>query len=146
GSLSGPGRPVQWSCTYEGGRRRLTMIREMFGRWIACAVPLSAIALGALGCDRPCEDYFTCPAPSSAAGASSGSGGAGGPGGSGGAGGGYACPDDPSAGEVRGECGLWVSATYGDDANAGTQAAPLKTIHRATELAKTGHGARIYAC
>lgn len=106
-------------------------------------VVLGGIAAGSLGCDD-CHRYLTCPDPVITAGAG-GTGGSGSSGGSGGTGGGYTCPADPSDGEVREECGVWISASRGDDTNPGTQAAPLKTIAAAIEAAKNSAW-RIYAC
>src|SRR5215212_9768117 len=97
-------------------------LRRKAAKWTLCAARWAAVAAGSAGCDNSCYTYFTCPDPMGTTGAS----GTGGTGGSGGSGGGYACPEDPADGEVREECGVWVSATHGGDTNAGTQAAPLK--------------------
>ena len=79
-------------------------------------------------------------------GGDAGSSGAAGHGGDGGTGGGApVCPEDPAEGPIEEACGVWVSATLGADTNAGTQAAPVKTLTRAVELAAAGAG-RIYAC
>ncbi|MGK4001158.1 hypothetical protein WMF31_00935 [Sorangium sp. So ce1036] len=44
-------------------------------------------------------------------------------------------------------CGIFVSASLGNDANAGTRAEPLKTLRKAIELAETSsHPHHIYAC
>lgn len=53
--------------------------------------------------------------------------------------------DDPTVGPVAESCGVWVSASKGDDANAGTQAAPVASLNHAIELARQGTG-RVYAC
>lgn len=68
----------------------------------------------------------------------------GGSGGSTGTGGASPC-DDPANGPVPETCGIWVSASLGDDANPGTQASPVASLAHAVELAKeqTGH---VYAC
>lgn len=117
------------------------------GRQGTSVAILSAIFVW--GC-HDCTRNFLCPSIDGAASTSStgegGSGGSGGASGSGGTGGGYVCPDDPSDGEVRQECGIWVSATHGDDQNGGTQAAPVKTITAAIVLARNGPVKRIYAC
>jgi len=65
-------------------------------------------------------------------------------GGSGGSTGASPC-DDPAIGSVSPSCGVWVSASLGDDANSGTQSKPVATLAHAVELAKeqTGH---VYAC
>jgi len=55
------------------------------------------------------------------------------------------CPEDPASGDVAATCGIWVSATLGDDAAEGTQAAPVRTLQRAVDLAAAGPG-RVYAC
>lgn len=125
------------------------MMTTVVKRWAALVAALGAILVGALGCDNDCASVFRCPSidnTSSATSSGTGaSGGASGSAGSAGTGGGYACPEDPSDGEVREECGIWVSATRGDDMNPGTQAAPVKTI--ATAIALTmGPLKRIYAC
>ena len=59
--------------------------------------------------------------------------------------GGPSCPADPTEGDVDATCGIWVSATLGDDAAEGTQAAPVRTLQRAVDLAAAGPG-RVYAC
>ncbi|WP_438044120.1 PGRS family protein [Sorangium sp. So ce128] len=46
---------------------------------------------------------------------------------------------------VPSKCGVWVSSTLGDDANAGIQRAPLKTISEALQLSPD-NGRRIYLC
>lgn len=66
-------------------------------------------------------------------------------GGSGGGGGGPTCPDDPADGPVDPECGIWVSVSLGNDANPGTQSAPVATLQQAVDLAESGPG-RVYAC
>lgn len=78
-------------------------------------------------------------------GGSAGTGGAGGSSASGGTGGAPDCPEDPALGPVPPECGIWVSASQGLDANAGTQAASVRTLARAIELAAEGPR-RVYAC
>jgi hypothetical protein len=128
-------------------------LQAMLGRRTVCWAVLITIASALVGCDDSCRTYFTCKdlvIPSIVSGASGtggdgGIGGTGGMSGTGGTDGGYACPEDPSDGEVREECGVWVSATHGDDTNAGTQTAPFKTIAAAIEAAKIGTK-RIYAC
>jgi hypothetical protein len=55
------------------------------------------------------------------------------------------CPADPADGEVRPGCGIWVSASQGDDSNPGTQEAPVKTLQRGVDVAAAGLG-RVYAC
>src|SRR5690606_35755345 len=78
-------------------------------------------------------------------GGSAGTGGAGGSSASGGTGGAPDCPEDPALGPVPPECGIWVSASQGLDANAGTQAASVRTLARAIVLAAEGPR-RVYAC
>ena len=55
------------------------------------------------------------------------------------------CPEDPAEGEVRSSCGVWVSASSGDDNHPGTPERPVKTLARGIELAHEGPG-RVYAC
>jgi hypothetical protein len=55
------------------------------------------------------------------------------------------CPADPADGEVAEACGVWVSASLGDDAFPGTQAQPLRTLQQAIDLARHG-SRRVYAC
>lgn len=68
-------------------------------------------------------------------------------GGAGGSGGAPACPDDPADvdGDVPQVCGIWASAGMGNDANDGTQAAPVASLTRAIELAQKGPR-HVYAC
>jgi hypothetical protein len=136
------------------------MKRVTIGRWAAHTAMMALVVLlaSAMGCHRDCYRYFTCPSPTGASddagsggtggtGGSEGTGGSGGSSGTGGADGDDDCPVDPSDGEVRGECGFWVSATHGDDLNPGTQAMPVKTIGRAVELAKPKEAPKsIYVC
>ncbi|WP_433932780.1 hypothetical protein AB3662_01310 [Sorangium cellulosum] len=55
------------------------------------------------------------------------------------------CVADPRAGLVDDGCGVFVSASLGDDAAAGTRGAPVKTIAEAVKRAADGPG-RAYAC
>ncbi len=71
--------------------------------------------------------------------------GAAGAAGSGGSGGMSGCPDEPQDGPASDECGIWVSASMGQDANDGTQAAPVASLTHAIELAAKGPG-HVYAC
>lgn len=68
-------------------------------------------------------------------------------GGVGGAGGGVPASCVPSeAGEpVAGDCGVFVSSSAGDDANAGTKEAPVRTLAAAVGVAAAA-GKPIYAC
>lgn len=95
-------------------------------------------ALAGLGCDDSCAGIFRCPV------ATGGGSGAGGQGGSGG-GEPDPCPEDPADGPVADGCGVWVTASWGDDSRAGGQAEPVASIAQAIALAKAGTG-RIYAC
>lgn len=89
--------------------------------------------VGVVGCDNSCYSDLTCPSLVSL-------------GGGGGAGGSEdRCPTDPVEGPVMEGCGVFVSATLGDDANPGTRAAPVRTITAAISLAVKGPG-RVYAC
>ncbi len=82
-----------------------------------------------LGCDRSCDAYATC-VPD---------------GWTGGDGLGDACPADPADGPPRPDCGIWVSASLGQDSSPGTQEAPVQTLAQAIALAKAGPK-RVYAC
>ncbi len=73
----------------------------------------------------------------------SGTGGGGGTG-TGGNGGASPC-DDPVNGPVPEDCGVWVSASQGNDANPGTQAKPVASLAHAVELARSATG-HVYAC
>lgn len=60
------------------------------------------------------------------------------------------CPEDPEEGPVPPECGLWVSAVRGDDANPGTAELPVRTLGKGIQLArglpnKPGPG-KVYVC
>ncbi len=72
-----------------------------------------------------------------------GNGGAAGGGGSGGSG--VECPADPAEGPIPPECGIWVSASLGDDGNPGTQAAPVASLAHAIGIAEKGPR-HVYAC
>lgn len=54
------------------------------------------------------------------------------------------CPD-PALGEVDEACGIWVSASLGDDANPGTRAAPMASLTAAAEVAYEKRQ-NVYAC
>ncbi len=96
------------------------------------------VAAGQVGCDNSCYSDLTCPRSHLDLDGGAGTGGTGGsteiP-----------CPDDPIDGPVAEGCGVWVSASLGNDANPGTQAQPVKTIGAAVGLAVTGPR-RVYAC
>lgn len=106
-------------------------------RWILFLGFLAVIGVAGPGCDRSCAYSFRC----GPMGLDPGGGGAGG------AGGGEPdpCPADPADGPVRADCGVWVSSSWGDDSQPGTQTAPVATLARAIELAAEGTH-RIYAC
>ncbi|KYG10929.1 hypothetical protein BE21_09570 [Sorangium cellulosum] len=55
------------------------------------------------------------------------------------------CDDDPMVRPPEDGCGIFVSASLGDDANPGSRAEPVKTFSRALELADMGSH-RVYAC
>ena len=57
---------------------------------------------------------------------------------------GPSCPD-PADGEVDEECGIWVSASLGDDASPGTRAAPMASLSAAVAKA-TNENVNVYAC
>jgi hypothetical protein len=52
---------------------------------------------------------------------------------------------DPADAPVHESCGVWVSASMGNDANPGTQAAPVASLWQAADLAAKGRG-HVYAC
>lgn len=119
-------------------RRTIYVLTLSFGGAVA--------GFAATGCSHSCADIYFCVAETD--GGASGSGGQGG--GTGGTGGGDACPEDPADGPVSPSCGIWVSALRGDDSNPGTQALPVQTIGKATDLAEIemgrGGAGRVYAC
>ena len=98
------------------------------GRWarLAAAAAGGLTALSSLGCHGSCEDTFTClyldEEPR--------------------------CPEDPTEaadGQIRASCGIWVSASLGDDANEGSPEEPVATLGKA--LAKAAGGPRrVFAC
>ena len=96
--------------------------------WKRLAVVLAGVlyALGAVGCSHTCADTFTCYSFDL----------------------GSDCPEEPAeapGGEVPAECGVWASASLGDDANDGSPDAPVATLAQAA--AKALHGRRrVYAC
>src|SRR5262249_11745131 len=96
-------------------RGRVTNIRKLW--WLVAGL----LTVGSGGCGEGLGTSSTS---------------AGGTGGSGGTA--PMCPDDPADGPVSEECGIWVSASLGNDENAGTQAAPVKSLAHAIELAKQG--------
>ncbi|MCC6554477.1 MAG: hypothetical protein IT372_15975 [Polyangiaceae bacterium] len=55
------------------------------------------------------------------------------------------CNADPSTGPTTDSCGIYLSSSLGDDANPGTQAAPVRTMKRAISLARSGPS-RVFAC
>src|SRR5262245_57458243 len=99
-----------------GRRHRRTMET---GLLVALA---GGAALSAAGCDWSCAGDFTCELE------------------------GPACPQDPAEGYVPEACGVWVSASLGHDVGPGTQAAPVRTLAKAMELASGKGPKRVYAC
>ena len=55
------------------------------------------------------------------------------------------CQADPSSGTAEDGCGVFVSASVGDDAGPGTRAQPVRTLAVAISLAQSG-AMRVYAC
>ncbi len=114
-------------CARRKARRRMAMKGSRVARrWAGLAGVLlgTGAALGSLGCTYTCEDTFTC-LPLEPP-----------------------CPEDPAeavGGRVPARCGLWVSASLGDDGNDGSQEAPLATLGEAAARASTGPR-RVYAC
>ena len=96
------------------------------GRWAGLAAVLlgGATATGTLGCTHSCADTFTCPLEVEN------------------------CPEDPAGAageEIPAGCGIWLSASLGDDANVGSQEAPVATLGQALVKAISGPR-RVYAC
>src|SRR5262245_30275104 len=56
-----------------------------------------------------------------------------------------ACIPSEASGPVADSCGIFASSSMGDDANPGTQAAPVRTIAKAIELAGSASGI-VYGC
>ncbi|WP_437745826.1 hypothetical protein [Sorangium sp. So ce1504] len=62
------------------------------------------------------------------------------------------CDGDPTTAPALDECGVFVSASSGDDSNPGTKGAPVKTLQHAIGLAASGRGhgeaptRRVVAC
>jgi hypothetical protein len=56
-----------------------------------------------------------------------------------------ACVADPTAAPAQDACGIFVSASLGDDAAVGTRALPVRTLQHAISLAQAGPQ-RVYAC
>lgn len=106
-------------------------MRSLKTRWVQ--VSALALAIGATGCDNSCEGVYRCPLITAIGGGEGTDGGA------------DPCPEDPAAGEVEERCGIWVAASWGDDKNHGSQAAPVATIAQAIALALEG-SKRVYAC
>ncbi len=101
----------------------------------AAAALIGAVGAGgasASGCQSSCERSQTCA-----------------PDGAGSAGGGGSAPVSCVPSEVDridgDSCGVFVSSSLGDDANPGTQQAPVRTITRAITMAQLGTG-RVYVC
>lgn len=90
----------------------------------------TAAGIGVLltGCDQGCDVDATCVYGTSSGGTVD-----------------DACPADPADGPVGPECGIWVSASSGDDSSPGTQQQPVQTLTQAIALAQTG-SKRVYAC
>ena len=97
-------------------------------RWRRLVVVLAGVlcAPGAVGCSHTCADTYMCYSSDFE----------------------VSCPDDPAeapAADVPAECGVWVSASLGDDANDGSPRAPVATLAQAA--AKAVHRRRrVYAC
>jgi hypothetical protein len=112
---------------------------------------LLPLALLATGCGSywGCDATATCPPPPTPSeegtGNEAGSVGAGGAGGEGGGDAGPTCPTDPAEGEVGEDCGIFVSASTGEDHHPGTRELPVRTLSHAITLAEAGPG-RVYAC
>lgn len=111
-------------------------MRRCFGLVISAAV--TAVGAGVLLMSGACTDYEHDCYRNNECTVASASGSSSGPGGG-------ACVPSARADAVRDECGVFVSASAGDDGNEGTQSAPVKTLGKALELA--GDAAKpVYAC
>ncbi len=99
-------------------------MRRTIQTCLAATAALLGAALGSAGCDRSCHANATCRRAAV-----------------------ESCVEDPAQGEVRPDCGVWVSASTGDDAGDGTQVDPVQTLLRAIEIATGSDGTRrVYAC
>ncbi|WP_437929071.1 hypothetical protein WMF37_07300 [Sorangium sp. So ce291] len=119
--------------------RRLESRRLRVARWLA-VLALSAVGTaGVSGCsyDESCSVSYTCePLPGEKPPVLPAS----------------PCDGDPAAAPAKDGCGVFVSASSGDDGNPGTKGAPVKTLEHAIGLAAQGRGdgkpptRRVYAC
>ncbi len=100
---------------------------------LGLVVPLSGCFAAAEDCTRA----LTCDVGAPGSGGVGGSGGA--------ADAGPQCLDDPMNAMVADDCGIFASSSLGDDKNAGTIDAPVKTIGQALALAAYAKQ-RVYAC
>lgn len=101
-------------------------------RWILLGLSLAGSAVASasmLGCDQGCDVDATC-VPEGWPGTSGLDDG---------------CPADPADGPIRPDCGVWVSATRGQDTYSGAQVAPVQTLKEAISRAQAGTK-RVYAC
>lgn len=103
------------------GLKRICLV----GLFSACGAGTS-VAL--TGCDQGCDVDATCVYGTNGGGM-----------------GGDGCPEDPADGAVRPDCGIWVSASSGDNASPGTQEEPVQTLAQGIALAQGG-SKRVYAC
>lgn len=97
-------------------------------QWAVLGALACLIATAATGCTYSCSEVLACESFDATGGGEP-----------------DPCPEDPADGAVAPECGVWVSASLGDDSHAGTQAEPVRTIGEAVLRAQAGAG-RIYAC
>lgn len=105
----------------------------MLPRWLFSGLTLlgtSVAGASLLGCDQGCDVDATC-VPEGWPG-TTGTGDDG-------------CPEDPADGAVRPDCGVWVSASRGQDSSLGTQGEPVRSLAQAIVLAQAGP-TRVYAC
>src|SRR5262245_27161257 len=96
---------------FAGGNGMGQRGRRAIKTGLLTTLAVGATTLGALGCDWSCAGDFTCELVESP------------------------CPEDPAERDVPSTCGIWVSASLGDDASPGTQAKPVRTLARAIALA-----------
>ncbi|MEJ7732991.1 MAG: hypothetical protein WKG00_27815 [Polyangiaceae bacterium] len=117
---------------------------------VAYASMLALLFLADVGCTSVPEcgqSGNLCDPYDGGLGGSSGSGGSGGEGGQGGSGGSTPaeCIPSEASDAVGGDCGLFVSASLGDDANDGSQGKPFATVKKALESGDA-KAKRIYVC
>ncbi len=108
------------------------LMQTTLRRWVLFGLSLVGrlrLSAGMLGCDQGCDVDATCVPRRVARHGIVDDG----------------CPADPADGPVRPDCGIWVSASRGQDSSPGTQESPVQTLAQAIVLAQAGPK-RVYAC